>query len=352
LELCVRLLRPGGRLGIVLPEGMFGNKGEGYVWQWLSTQGRILALLDCPRTTFQPSTDTKTNALFFERAKRVAVVAPTVPTVVRVGVALTCGHDRRGRSQLAEGSMHPDDFIDLGKSYHAKDGPKTLWRDVKLARLDYLVPRYYAERQPITAQEKDLTRGATWSSLTDLVAAKLLTIRKGHEVGSDAYGTGDVPFVRTSDISNFEISADPTKAVSADIYTKFSKQQHVKAGDVLIVVDGRYRIGATAMLTKHNSKCVVQSHFRIIGTPEPQQLDPYEVLFALNLPSVRLRIRDLVFIQSTLGTLGKRLYELKIPILHGDGPWRSHVDTFRRLLQERDLLLGELATRAGPDFEL
>jgi type I restriction enzyme M protein len=349
LELCVRLLRPGGRLGIVLPEGVFGNKGEGYVWQWLSTHGRILALLDCPRTTFQPSTDTKTNALFFERAKHVAVVGPTV---VRVGVALTCGHDRRGRSRLANGSPHPDDFVDLGRTYHAKDGAKTWWRDVQLTRMDYLVPRYYAERRPITPQEKELTRGATWASLGDLVASKLLTIRKGHEVGSDAYGTGDIPFVRTSDIANFEISADPTKAVSGDIYEKFSKQQRVKAGDVLMVVDGRYRIGATAMLTKHNSKCVVQSHFRIIGMPRPQQLDPYEVLFALNLPSVRLRIRDLIFIQSTLGTLGKRLLELKIPTLHGDGPWRSHVDAFRRLLSERDLLLGELATRTGPELEL
>ena len=38
-------------------------------------------------------------------------------------------------------------------------------------------------------------------------------------------------------------------------------------------------------------------------------LDPYELLYALNLPSVKMRIRDLIFIQSTLGTLGTRLLE-------------------------------------------
>lgn len=348
LELCVRLLRPGGRLGIVLPEGMFGNRGDGYVWQWLISQGSIFAMLDCPRTTFQPSTDTKTNALFFERSRPLAAV---VPRTVKIGVALSCGHDRRGRSRLVNGAPHPDDFLELGATYHAKDVPKTRWREVE-TRLDYLVPRYYAEQQPLTTQEADLTRGAPQRSLNELIASKLLTVRKGHEVGSDAYGTGDVPFVRTSDIANFEISADPTKAVGEDVYALYAKRQHVRAGDVLIVVDGRYRIGTTAMLTKHNSRCVVQSHFRILGTPHPDQLNSYELLFALNLPSVRLRVRNLVFIQSTLGTLGKRLLELKLPILHGAGPWRGQVDRFRSLLQARDGLLGELAAQSSPDFEL
>ena len=59
IELCVRALKPGGRMGIVLPEGVFGNKQTAYVWDWLESQGHITALLDCPRTTFQPGTDTK-----------------------------------------------------------------------------------------------------------------------------------------------------------------------------------------------------------------------------------------------------------------------------------------------------
>lgn len=82
LEMCVRKLKPGGRLGIVLPEGVFGNKHTGYIWQWIRTQGRITALLDCPRTTFQPGTDTKTNVLFFEKGTENT-------DHVRIAVALT-----------------------------------------------------------------------------------------------------------------------------------------------------------------------------------------------------------------------------------------------------------------------
>ena len=85
---------------------------------------------------------------------------------------------------------------------------------------------------------------------------------------------------------------------------------------------------------------------------QPSQLDPYALLFALSLPSVRLRIRDLVFIQSTLGTLGKRLLGLKIPILRGDGPWRRRLNRFRELLVKRDALLAELKTIDESVYEL
>ena len=179
-----------------------------------------------------------------------------------------------------------------------------------------------------------------------------MTIRKGHEVGSEAYGTGDIPFVRTSDISNFEISCDPTKAVSEDVYSEYASQQNLRPGDILMVVDGRYRIGATALLTNNNARCVAQSHLRIIGTPIPGALSPYELLFALNLPSVKLRLRNLVFIQSTLGTLGARLLELRVPILNGDGPWADRVARFRESLIRRDEMLADLRSMTTQDVEL
>lgn len=50
-------------MAIVLPEGIFGNKSLGYIWAYLKKHGKVLAMIDCPRNTFQPSTDTKTKIL-------------------------------------------------------------------------------------------------------------------------------------------------------------------------------------------------------------------------------------------------------------------------------------------------
>jgi type I restriction enzyme M protein len=343
LELCVNRLKPGGRMGVVLPEGLFGNKRTGYVWRWLRSKGRITALLDCPRTTFQPGTDTKTNVLFFERSE--AGPKPQKGKVVRVAVALTCGHDRRGRTHYPDGTPYPDDFATLAGA------GITGWRKVRLTHSDYLVPRYYAGRE-LTREEESLVAAAQWVSLGGLRDRKVLSIRKGHEVGSQAYGTGDIPFVRTSDVNNFEVSVDPTKSVSETVYEEYAPQQQLKPGDVLVVVDGRYRIGATALLTGSNSRCVVQSHFRIISTHDESVIDPYELMFALTLPSVKTRLRNLVFVQSTLGTLGNRLLELQIPLLHGTGPWSERVGTFRDLLKKRDESLAMLRRMTGTACEL
>ncbi len=121
-----------------------------------------------------------------------------------------------------------------------------------------------------------------------------------------------------------------------------------------MVVDGRYRIGSAAMLTERSARCVVQSHLKILSVLKHEDpLDPYALLFALSLPSVRRRIRDLVFVQSTLGTLGQRIMELEIPLLDGPGPWSDRVSNFKDILERRDALLGELKASSVDDaFEL
>lgn len=119
-----------------------------------------------------------------------------------------------------------------------------------------------------------------------------------------------------------------------------------------MVVDGRYRIGTTAMLDEHSVKCIAQSHLRIISVTDPTLLDPYSLLYALNLPAVKIRMRGLVFIQSTLGTLGSRLMELKVPLLIGEGPWTQRVAAFKKTLQQRSQLLSEMKQMAGPEIEL
>ena len=222
IELCVRKLKPGGRLGIVLPEGIFGNRRDSYIWEWLASQGRISGLIDCPRTTFQPGTDTKTNVLFFTKFTEDESPADDRCQSVKIAVAFHCGHDRRGRTHYSDGRPYPDDLREIGKAFHDRKGSsESPWKSATVEVGGYLVPRYYSEDLPLTRQEAELTAGARIVTIGDLVSSAVLAIRKGNEVGSDAYGTGNIPFVRTSDISNFEISSDPTKSVSEEVFAKY-----------------------------------------------------------------------------------------------------------------------------------
>ncbi|HAA32310.1 MAG TPA: N-6 DNA methylase, partial [Cyanobacteria bacterium UBA8553] len=351
LELCIRLLKPDGQMAIILPEGVFGNYSLGYVWDFVRSQGTITALIDCPRTTFQPSTDTKTNVLFFRKAEGDSM-SFHLSTKIWTAVALNCGHDRRGRSVKNTGEPYPDDFQDIGVCFANRQSNSRFWQLAELTDPYYLVPRYY-DLTPLQELTQEASRlNSQLISLGEMSKGGYLRIRKGHEVGAEAYGTGDIPFVRTSDLANYEVSIDPTRSVSEEIYLQYVDQQQLSPNDILMVSDGRYRIGRTAILHTHNYRCVVQSHIRIISVAPHSPISAIELLYLLNLPMVQHQIRNMVFIQSTLGVLGKRLYEICIPLPNKTPEWERIIREFQLLIEERASLLNRLRDFEHLGYEL
>ena len=179
-------------------------------------------------------------------------------------------------------------------------------------------------------------------SVGEMIENGYLRIHSGHEVGSEAYGTGNIPFIRTSDLINFEVSSDPTNSVSEAIYEQYSKQQNLKEGDILFIADGRYRIGKTAILNKYNLKCIIQSHIDIFSLSEKSPIQPYEFLYLMNSQIVQEQIRNLVFIQSTLGTLGTRIKEIQIPLPVRNDEWNKKIHAFQKNIETRAKILSQL----------
>lgn len=336
VELCVKLLKPNGVLGIILPEGVFGNSRSGHVLDFLRSNGEIFALIDCPRTSFQPGTDTKTNILFFRKGDDASNGS------VKIAVALNCGHDRRGRSKRADGTPYPDDFLHIASDWSRED--HSYWFSSEVTNRHYLVPRYYDRKTDLLLENDAEKFDAEIVTFGEMISKGWISIRKGHEVGSEAYGTGDVPFVRTSDISNFEVSIDPTKSVANEVYETLRAEQGLTPGSILMVVDGRYRIGRCAILHETNYRCIAQSHLRIINVSDVAPFTAFELLYLLSLNSVQRDIRSLVFIQSTLGALGSRIREVKVPVpKRKSKEFVNSVRSFTLALQERARLLSLLS---------
>ena len=70
LERCVQLLRPGGRLGIVLPHNKFGSASWSYLREWLVRHLRVVLVLGLDRDAFLPHTHQKTSVLFGVKRKK------------------------------------------------------------------------------------------------------------------------------------------------------------------------------------------------------------------------------------------------------------------------------------------
>lgn len=68
IERCLSLLKPGGRLGIVLPEGIFNNPSLQYVRTFCEDRARILAVVSLPVDTFLSSgASVKASLLFLQK---------------------------------------------------------------------------------------------------------------------------------------------------------------------------------------------------------------------------------------------------------------------------------------------
>jgi len=67
LERCLDLLKPGGRMAIVLPQGNFNNIGTRGLRSWIAHRARILAIIGLDVNTFKPFTGTKTSVLFLHK---------------------------------------------------------------------------------------------------------------------------------------------------------------------------------------------------------------------------------------------------------------------------------------------
>ena len=103
----MRLLKPGGRLGIVLPHNKFGGASWAYLREWLVRQIRVVAVLGLDRSAFLPHTHQKASVLFgMKRDKPVR--QPTREPVLFV-LSEASGKDSTGKVRERPGALpdHP-----------------------------------------------------------------------------------------------------------------------------------------------------------------------------------------------------------------------------------------------------
>lgn len=309
IERCIALMKDGGRMGIMAPESMFCNPSHRYIVQYLKSVARIVAVVSFPEELFQPFTHAKACGVIIEKT-------PTDsdnPHPIFMAVAKWCGHDSRGLS------IPHDDIPRIIEKYDEYKVGKGIDYDhfgfaISEADIidDVYLPKYY--NPEISYKIHNLRKTHEILSLGDLIDEGVIKITTGHEVGKLAYGTGYIPFIRTSDIANWEIKLDPKHGVSQDIFDGLKKKQDVKAGDILMVRDGTYLVGTCAIVSEADTEIVYQSHIYKIRSEDHSRMNPNLLLAALSSPIVREQIYAKRFTQDIIDTLGRRIKELLLPI--------------------------------------
>lgn len=104
IERCVKFLKRGtGRAAIVLPDGILGSPGLGYVREWILRNTRVLASVDLHADTFQPFVSIQTSILVLQRKTEELIAVEEAAGKINdypvfMAVANHVGHDKRGNT--------------------------------------------------------------------------------------------------------------------------------------------------------------------------------------------------------------------------------------------------------------
>ena len=221
---------------------------------------------------------------------------------------LTTQRDTRRRLREATGS----DFRmtrERSESRHGFAVPRTQIQD------RVLVPKYYDPVLEHDLSEEKARLSVEWRPLGDLIRSGELLIGTGVEVGKMAYGTGDIPFVRTTDIVDWEVRATSRHGVSRAIYEKNAHKAGLSNGDILVVRDGTYLVGSSAIVAGGDLPALICGGLYRLRVADNAQFNSFALMASLNLPIVRRQMRARQFTRDVIDTLGTRLVEVRIPSL-------------------------------------
>ena len=312
IERCLKLLRTGGTLAIVLPETVFHAPSLGYVRQYLMDRNNLKAVIDLPHNTFRPHCNAKTCLLILTKNEtqqdRVVMATPQ-----------EMGHDHTGRPLFRPGTNELwDDLADVLTELDEIDRQdnkhvfSVSWAEIES---NVLVPRFYRGR----LNPPRIPEGCYGVQLANLITEGELQAWDGHgSPESQAKGSGDIPYIRVSDIVNWELYRNPVSGIPRDVYERLVRDKSTpREGDIIFVRRGSYRIGTVAMASPRDRYVLLTRELLILRLPKKENrhgLTPFYLLAMLSSKCVQEQIGNLVFIDTTLPNIGDRWRYLTIPV--------------------------------------
>jgi len=203
-----------------------------------------------------------------------------------------------------------------------------------------LLPRYY-DPEIETALISYRAR-CNVISVGDLERRGQIRLTTGDEIGRMNYGTGNIPFVRTSDFGSWELKREAKQGVSEAVYKEWATRQGVLAGDILLVRDGTYLVGTSVLVAEQDLPLLFCGGIYRIRSEDWDTLPPAFLFAVLNTPFVRRQMRNKQFTRDVIDTLGQRLSEVFLPIPKDPNDVRTIASKFSASLDERVRLRAEL----------
>lgn len=285
IEQCLNLLKPGGRLGIVLPNGHFENASMDYLREYIKNRAFIIGVVLLPQETFIPyGTGVKASLLFLQKKNGKAINNGKVffSKINKLGyVGNKNGtpiykKNKKGEVVLNNGfkvidedfSVSIKDYRNFLQTFSIDSNQSFSIDSIQLnSRFDY---NYYFPKNRILISNLKKLNALKLSEIVDIIKTKSSLLKQNILV----------EYVELSDVytKSFEI-INSTTLLTTELPSRASYE--IKQGDIITAVAGNSigsRKHATAYVTKEFDKAICTNGFRVLRN---FKINPYYLLYYL-----------------------------------------------------------------------
>jgi type I restriction enzyme M protein len=238
-----------------------------------------------------------------------------------------------------------DDKVEADVTGLFTGNPTCTARWVPADQLPVAVPTYYDDRYTNALEEMlgdPEFAGFTGRTLGDLTKDGMLEQRAGHGSPSADMRSGDIPYIKVSDIRAGGVNINPSNLVSEVVARRFWKGTHsgLFAFDLITPIRSSKNIGEFAVLMPGQERVVLTKEMLVLRASKEAPVDNFYLLWALSLKVVRNQWRRIVFMQTNREDVGSRYQEIEIP-------WPPDAETAERVSSSfREYYLGIEALRS------
>ena len=289
IEQCLNLLKPGGRMGIVLPNGEFENSSLKYVRDYILHKSSVDAIIKLPDETFIPSgTGIKTSLLFVTKGIKSNKSSKEIffGEVTKLGYSGnkhgTTNYKRDGSGNML---MHSNSTLQIDEdiSEILNTFRTRLQTDLYPANQNM----FLADSESITSERfdsnfhhpkyRELKNSLIEKSGVPLSSLVQLNKRKSPQLGDPS---NVVRYVELSDVSNQY--GEIVNSESLCVFDLPSRATYeITTGDIITAVAGN-SIGTpnhvSAFVNEEFDGCVCSNGFRVLKVDQ-NLIDPLYLLF-------------------------------------------------------------------------
>jgi len=321
IERSLKLLKDGGRMGIILPETFFHAPKSRYVLHYMLKNNNVTWMIDLPHNTFRPHNNAKCVVIILEKNR-------TQNKEINMAVAEEMGHDHNGKEifrwdyikkQIDKLNIWDDIPLIISEKNNGFTKYCFKVNSITANSKNIFVPRYFWQNKVKEIENIATKQDQTLVSIKDLIRKGILNCFDGHGSPPAEYkGKGEIPYIRVKDIVNWEVYKNPTSKITTEIYLeKKGKTKDIKTGDIVYVRRGSYRIGSVAIASPYDEEALYTRELLILRVVKEENefgINPYYLLYLLSHRLTHLQANNKILIETTLPNIADRWKELLLPI--------------------------------------